>query len=90
MDDDDLFFDGIFFDGLGLELDEEEVPRQPRRYRPRFNFDVLSEREVVDGFRLTRETILRLRDRITEYLSSAYLDRATDLTPLQQLLIAIR
>lgn len=83
----DPFFGGIFFDDFGV--DNKELDRV-RRYRTRFDFDALSDREVIESFRLRRETILMLRDRISDQIISSYAKRATDLTPLQQLLIAIR
>jgi hypothetical protein len=83
----DPFFGGVFFDNLGIE--SEELARV-RRYSTRFDFDALSDREVIECFRLRRETILMLRDRIANEVASSYGNRATDLTPLQQILIAIR
>jgi hypothetical protein len=82
----DPFFGGVFFD-FGTE--NEELARV-RRYRTRFDFDALSDREVIESFRLRRETILMLRDRIGNEVASSYANRSTDLTPLQQLIIATR
>jgi hypothetical protein len=68
-------------------LDDDE---NLRRYRERFNFDELSEQEVVATFRLRRQTILMLEARIRDVIQSTYANRRTDLTPLFQLLVALR
>jgi hypothetical protein len=83
----DPFFGNVFFDDY--DEDNEELARI-RHHRARFDFDSLTDREVIENFRLRRETIWMLHDRISEQLMSAYANRATDLTPMQQLLIAIR
>lgn len=83
----DFFFGGVFFGNISIE--DEELTRA-RRYRIHFDFNALYDRKVIESFRLRRETILGLCDQIGSELISFYASRATDLTPLQQLLIAIR
>jgi hypothetical protein len=75
----DPFFCVVFFVNLGIEYEELA---HVRCYRIRFNFNALSDREVIEIFRLRRETILMLHDRIANEVASSYGNRATDLTPL--------
>ena len=83
----DPLFNNLFDDPFA---DFDDFERQPRRYRPRFDFEALTEREVIHNFRLRRETISMLEARIHDQLQSSYTDRRTDLTPLLKLLIALR
>jgi len=78
------------YDNLFEDYDEDQPLIRPRQYRPRFDFDVLTDREVIESFRLRRATIMMLNERVRQVLSSSYSNRATDLTSIQQLLIAIR
>jgi hypothetical protein len=69
---------------------DEAVEAVPRRYMRRFDFDVLSEIEVVATFRLRRQTILMLEARVHDDIRPANANYQTNLTPLLKLLIAIR
>jgi len=82
----DILYDNLFDD----YAEDEDIVIQPRRYRTRFDFDTLTDREIIDSFRLRRSTILMLNDRIRQELTSSYPNRATDLTSIQKLLIALR
>jgi hypothetical protein len=81
----------VVYDNLVDENSSEDEQFSVHRvYRPRFNLEALTNTQVVRKFRLQRQTILALEARIRDDLQSLYPNRKTDLTPLLQLLIAIR
>ena len=75
---------------LSISSDDDLIERPIRRYRPRFNFEAETDEQIINYFRLRRNTILMLEERIHVDIQPTYATRQTDLTPLLQLLIAIR
>lgn len=80
----------LIYDPFDESDSNASLESNPRRYRHRFDFDKLTDDEVIENFRLKRETILILKERIAEPVESSYRNRQTDLSPLFQLLISLR
>lgn len=68
--------------------DEEDLPR-PRVFRPRNMVEHHREVDVPQHFRLPTEAIKMLAARVNDSLRPFYNARSTDLTPSDQLSIAL-
>jgi hypothetical protein len=67
--------------------DEEDRPRYPKVYRPRINFDVINDNQFKEKFRLRKEEVQIVIERIGLYLLLS--EKNFALSPYQQLLVAL-
>lgn len=68
---------------------EEDEPPPARVYRNRLTLADYTDDQVVSHFRLSRDAINALADRIYEPLRSSYEGKNVDINPLQKLQIAL-